>query len=442
MAEDRTKFFDFIIPVIPVISSGNSGGVLLKYIENIAKTKDGEITDDLRRFIGDIGPFIPDMRTLKNTCNEFSIYRNLLKEKLVTGSDVQRLLAMLIFKTTCPSDFADIQTGKGELYRFFTHGDDIIEEMAERIRNQCAEEGRKKSEYEEMVKQLDNMNVKQIFGAKELRRFLPKEFQENKLLIFMLRRGYINGSYMKYISYFKEGVITLADEKFILSVKNQEPLEPKYKIDNVERVVQQLLLIDYREEAARNYDLLNYLLSNDGNQDWNPKPVFYSKNKIKDERLEVLILNLARWASESPEWKDFFGGFESDYKWKLIVLLATKWDKMLYCILGGELYPYTGEELKEGLSRGDNMGYVEIDFSDEDKKCYIQEILENCSVDVIRAQIDEVNSDEILLDYLKQFLEKHQDILEDWNTDYLFDDEINDHHEEVREILGIEDESD
>lgn len=445
-AEDRTKFFDFIIPVIPVTSPENSGGVLLKHMENIVKTKDGTITVDLRRFIVDIGPFIPDMRTLKNTCNEFSIYQNLLKEKLVTGSDVQRLLAMLIFKNSCPIDFADIQNGKGGLYRLFTHRDDIIGEMAERIRNKSEEKGREESEYEELVNQLKNMNVKQIFEAKELRRFWPKEFQENKLLIFMLRRGYINGSYMKYISYFEEGGITLADEKFILSVKNQEPLEPKYKIDNVERVAQQLLLIDYREEAARNYDLLNYLLSNDGNQDWNLEPVFYSRNTGKDESLKALIWNLAQWASESYEWKDFFDGFESDFKWKLIVLLATKWDEMLCCILGGELYKdYTGEELKKGLFRGHNYWDVGIDFSDEDKKFCIKEILEKCSVDVIQTQINEVNSnDTFLSDDLDQFLEEHKfDILEESSTeDYDIDDKINDHHKRVWAILGYDDESD
>ena len=450
-AEDRTKFFDFIIPVIPVIGSENSAGVLLKHIENIVKMKDGKTPDDLKRFIVDIGPFISDMRTLKNTCNEFSIYRNLLKEKLVTGSDVQRLLAMIIFKNTCPSDFADIRNGKGGLYRLFTHGDDIIGEMAERIRNKSEGEGREESEYEELVNQLKNMNVKQIFEAKELRRFWPKEFQENKLLIFMLRRGYINGSYMKYISYFEEGGITLADEKFILSVKNQEPIEPDYKIDNVERVAQQLLLIDYREEAARNYDLLNYLLSNDDDRDQDPESLFYSKNKIKDERLEALILNLAQWASVSYEWKDFFDGFKSEHKKKLFLLLATKWDKMLCCILGGGLYKnYTGKKLKKGLirdARGNNEWSIGIDFSDKYKKYYIQVMLESCSVDVIQAQIDEVNSDEMDLSYdLHLFLEEHgSDILmgapmkEIW--DYI-DYAIDDHDKKVREMLGITIESD
>ena len=37
--EDRTKFFDFIIPVIPVINSTNSGEVLLQFFEEAKKHK-------------------------------------------------------------------------------------------------------------------------------------------------------------------------------------------------------------------------------------------------------------------------------------------------------------------------------------------------------------------------------------------------------------------
>ena len=35
---DRTKFFDFIIPVIPVMNSTNSGDVLLKMLSQIKQT--------------------------------------------------------------------------------------------------------------------------------------------------------------------------------------------------------------------------------------------------------------------------------------------------------------------------------------------------------------------------------------------------------------------
>lgn len=70
---DRTKFFDFIIPVIPVINSTNSGDILLKMLEE-AKKK-GVTHDISQGYIDDVSPYIQDMRTLLNIYNEFICFR-------------------------------------------------------------------------------------------------------------------------------------------------------------------------------------------------------------------------------------------------------------------------------------------------------------------------------------------------------------------------------
>ena len=75
--EDRTKFFEFIIPVIPVINSTNSGEILL----DLFKANDGEsfkhdITLD---YILDVSPYISDMRVLQNIHNEFLLYKRTLR---------------------------------------------------------------------------------------------------------------------------------------------------------------------------------------------------------------------------------------------------------------------------------------------------------------------------------------------------------------------------
>ncbi len=61
--EDRTKFFDFIIPVIPVINSTNSGEILLQRLQ---EAKANGIEHDISQgFVLDIAPFISDMRILQ-----------------------------------------------------------------------------------------------------------------------------------------------------------------------------------------------------------------------------------------------------------------------------------------------------------------------------------------------------------------------------------------
>ena len=64
--KERTKFFDFMIPIIPVINSSNSSEKLLKII----KENHYKVSNDL---ISDISLFIDDMRLLFNIMNEYHI---------------------------------------------------------------------------------------------------------------------------------------------------------------------------------------------------------------------------------------------------------------------------------------------------------------------------------------------------------------------------------
>ena len=65
--EDRTKFFEFIIPVIPVINSTNSGEMMLELFRaNGSDSLKHDITLD---YILDVSPYISDMRVLQNIHN-------------------------------------------------------------------------------------------------------------------------------------------------------------------------------------------------------------------------------------------------------------------------------------------------------------------------------------------------------------------------------------
>ena len=81
--DDRTKFFDFIIPVIPVINSTNSGEILLKRLQESEKNGiQHNISSD---FIFDVSPYISDMRVLQNIYNEFVIYKKFVKRASSIG---------------------------------------------------------------------------------------------------------------------------------------------------------------------------------------------------------------------------------------------------------------------------------------------------------------------------------------------------------------------
>ena len=76
--EDRTKFFDFIIPVIPAANATNVADEMIKMLKVEKSDKQHDIS---KEYIMDIAPFIPDMRTLLSINNEFIMYKMMLQKK-------------------------------------------------------------------------------------------------------------------------------------------------------------------------------------------------------------------------------------------------------------------------------------------------------------------------------------------------------------------------
>ena len=81
---------------------------------------------------------------------------------------------------------------------------------------------------------------------------LDDSLNKNKLLIFLLRRGYIDEKYANYINYFKGSSITKDDMNFILAVKNREPKPFDYSLTKTEMVIQRLQ--DYEFERKEIYN--------------------------------------------------------------------------------------------------------------------------------------------------------------------------------------------
>jgi hypothetical protein len=126
-AEERTKFFDYIVPVIPFVNVSNSGDLFRRKIANL-HIPEAEVRSS---FITDISAFVNDMRVLTNVVNEFDLYRNLLDKKL----NKEKLLAMILYKNLYPTDFSLLHQNKGVVYETFI--------SAETIRNEIQKDDRK-----------------------------------------------------------------------------------------------------------------------------------------------------------------------------------------------------------------------------------------------------------------------------------------------------------
>ena len=107
--EDKTKFFDVIIPIVPKVLVANSYDKIKEILNNYSL---GNI------FLREISYYIKSYRVLKNICNEFVLYYAQL-----SGNDLikqEKLFALIVFKHLFPRDFDNLQRHKGLMYQFIT----------------------------------------------------------------------------------------------------------------------------------------------------------------------------------------------------------------------------------------------------------------------------------------------------------------------------------
>lgn len=163
--EDRTKFFDYMIPVIPVISSANSKEWLFDYL-------DGEFESSTKpnglsiNFIKDISKFIEDMRLLKSICNEYFIYKERLKDK-EDRLNKNNLFAMLLYKNMFPDCFVELQLNKGEIYESLKKRHDIIESHVSTYNK----------EIEDIKNEIYKIESNKIYDINELRAIYVNELR-------------------------------------------------------------------------------------------------------------------------------------------------------------------------------------------------------------------------------------------------------------------------
>jgi len=412
---DRTKFFEFIIPVIPVINSTNSGEILLEMLcLNNGKACKHEISHN---YILDISPFISDMRVLQNIYNEFLIYKTTLKTGQSLTLNDELMMSVVVFKNLYPKQFSDLQGEQGVIKQAFK--DKIL--FIEKLENECS------SQIEELTKILNNIekehlqNIREVkhvmlcamsggrgivsevrlnggashyadiilrddFNMSELlksgnwytyylgyrggktptgdikinevcapyverinylsrvreedkakikekiaelktqthiianwslkklidkfgtEKILSSDVRANELLVFMLRKGYIDEKYADYINFFKGNSITTEDMNFILSVKNQRPNSYTYSISRRDQVLSRLQLHEFAEKACLNFELLEQMLSS---------------NEYND-KLAVLIGQLSNESTDSWKFIDEFIDY-TNYERRFIKLLADNW---------------------------------------------------------------------------------------------------------------------
>lgn len=414
-SKERTKFFDFIIPVIPVIDSSNSYDKILEIFfgENIEES-----------FLEEVSLFIDDMRLLRNISNEFKIYKGRLGN---INLNLNNLLGTVIYKNLFPRDFSDLQLNQGFVYYLFSNKEKFIENERKKLEEKiveydkeideikkvyienkseleelekiCSEyshynqslrqewrvnklpyykeliEKKEKGEVEKLESQkkeiefkirkikekslaqiLTSENTEEIFFYGSEKEFL--EIRENKyynLLKYLIKRGYLNENYSDYMAYFYGNSIKKEDKNFVLDVYSRNKIEWDYKLENPSLVIRKLGIQYFEELGVLNYDLFEELLKKNENED----KVTRLLKTLKEKKELKFLINYYR---ENREKKIF------------IIKLSKEWNEFFKNIL------------------------VEEEFSDEERYLFSIDILENCSKELI----EKVNIEDILKEYIEK----------------------------------------
>lgn len=131
---DRTKFFEFIIPVIPIINSSNSIDMVIKQGKRL------ELDTRLdRQFLREASRYLNDLRLIQNIFNEYAIYVSNLETDEENLLNANKLLAVLIYKNVHPRDFEKLHRDDGNFAQILNHREALIRSGESRYRDEIAQ---------------------------------------------------------------------------------------------------------------------------------------------------------------------------------------------------------------------------------------------------------------------------------------------------------------
>lgn len=269
-SKDRTKFFDYIIPIVPVIDSSNSFDQFILHFKN-----SGIYERFDESFLQGLSLYIDDMRLLKNIYNEFIIYFNRLN---ITELDCNKMLAIITYKNLFPRDFADLQLNRGFVYTLFSEKENFIATEITEINNRI----------DEMQKRIASAKNEQLVSLRELNAAFADKYtnytswpskSDNELYNYLM--SYLsNDNKNKYQSRkqaledkLNNNNITLNQEIQNLQQKEIElknkPLHEIITRDNIDKIFSITskneigMETDFNDIKSNEYfDLLKYLIRN------------------------------------------------------------------------------------------------------------------------------------------------------------------------------------
>ncbi len=258
-SKNRTKFFDFILPIVPIINSHNSENKLMERLSVCINHPSSNV-------ITKISLYINDMRLLNNIVNEYIIYESIIPI-FDLELNVDKLFSLIVLKNIFPNEFDLLQEDKGYIFTLFGSLSDMKKDKIERLNSENYEIVNNYEECFSLTDIIDHKDdpIKTIQDARSLKEFLSliDSSELDQILItekysdicnshyyplikFLLLNGLIDETYWYYKGYFYPGKINRIDTIFIKNLLEGKKQDINLEIENPEEVYRRLELSDFK----------------------------------------------------------------------------------------------------------------------------------------------------------------------------------------------------
>ena len=270
VSKDRTKFFDYIIPVVPVMDSSNS------YDQFILLLKNGGIYENFDdSFLQGVSLYIDDLRLLKNIYNEFVIYFNRVNNIELNNN---KMLAMIIYKNLFPRDFAELQLNQGFVYSLFNYKANFIKEEKRKIEDEITKKQTRISSMNQehlcSIRELMKLfaceyyysNNLSTYSDNELEDYINRRLTESEFKEYQQRKNILVGKLNEETDILKQEIYNLEQEYIKIENKQLHQIITRENIDEIFSITS---INEIGEETSFNeiksseyFDLLKYLIRN------------------------------------------------------------------------------------------------------------------------------------------------------------------------------------
>ena len=296
VSKDRTKFYDFIMTVVPIVDSRTSENYLISLLIKDKKNYNENPNELQANILANISLYIDDMRLLKNIVNEYYVYLNILPIKELKLNK-NKLFAMMVLKNVFPKEYELLQKNRGYIYNLFgklKNQKNIIRKKFKKeiarlgkepiiIKDKDKEEEEKKSweeyynnERNRLVNEMNTMHnynyakIIKLSRQKEIKQiFKDKTNIKNKhdinLIRYLFEDELIDETYYYYMGNFNlkiEGLLQKNDRLYMKGLLEGKELDLFLDVETPKEIVNRLRPINYDRPNILNKNVLKYLIDN------------------------------------------------------------------------------------------------------------------------------------------------------------------------------------